>query len=102
MRAGGNGDDFRLGLDGAVRVREKPALGPTPARRNERATAQEQKASLIDVFHRRIVTPSERQKSQACDTFASTPLTKEPDWTRVRTCLRSPQYRPAPRAHGLQ
>lgn len=58
MRAGGNGDDFWRRLTGAVRVREKPALlRPAPARNNEQATAQEQKASLIDVFHKRIVTP---------------------------------------------
>jgi hypothetical protein len=57
MRAGGNRYDFLLGLARAVRVREKPALlRPAPARKNEQATAQEQKASLIDVFHKRIVT----------------------------------------------
>ena len=103
MCAGGNGDDFRLGLAGVVRVREKHALlRPAPARKNEEATGQQQKAVLIDVFHERIVTPSEREESQACDTSASATLTKEPDCTQVRTCFRSPQFRPARRAHGLQ
>jgi hypothetical protein len=57
MRAGGNGDDFRLGLGGMVRVREKPALRGTPACKNEQATGQQQMAVLIDVFHERIVAP---------------------------------------------
>ena len=79
MRAGGNGDDFRLGLAGAIRVREKPALGPAPARKDEQATTQEHKAVLTKVFHERIVTPSEWEESQACDTLASATLTKGPD-----------------------
>src|SRR6266404_4799288 len=102
MRAGGNGDGFGVGLAAAVRVRERQILRPAPARKNEEATAQEHEGALIYMFHEQIVTPGEREESQACDTFASATLTKGPDWTRVRTCLRSPQFRPARRAHGLQ
>ena len=42
MRAGGDRDGLGLRLAGAVRVREKPALSPDPACKNEQATAQEQ------------------------------------------------------------
>src|SRR5713101_5603090 len=71
MRAGGNGYDFRLGLAGAIRVREKPTLGRTPVRKDEQATGQEQDASLIDVFHERILAPMRGRKSAECGTFAS-------------------------------
>ena len=42
MRAGGNGDGFRFGLAGVVRVREKPALRSAQARKNEQVTGQDQ------------------------------------------------------------
>ena len=74
MRARGDRDGLGLRLAGAVRVREKPALSNAPARKREQATDQEQGASLIDLFHERIVTPSEREESQACDTSASATL----------------------------
>src|SRR6266849_9550657 len=90
MRAGGNGYDFRLGLAGAIRVREKPALRPAPARKNEQATDQEQKAVFIDVFHERILALVCGRKSAACDTIASATLSSIPPGAgRIRaTSLR--------------
>ncbi len=77
MRAGGNGYDVRLWLAGAVRVRGKPALRQAAARKNEQATAQEQRASLIGVFHERILAWATGRKVDVCDTFASVILTKQ-------------------------
>jgi hypothetical protein len=74
MRTGGNGYDFGIGLAGAIRVREKPALGGTPASKDEHTTDREQGASLIDVFHERILALVCGRKSADCDTIASATL----------------------------
>src|SRR5258708_37915128 len=76
MCAGGDGDGFGLGLAAAVRVRERQILRPAPGRKNEEATAQEQKAVLIDVFHERIVARATGREADVCDTFGGATLTK--------------------------
>lgn len=72
MPTGGDRDDFRLGLAGAVRVREKPALGSAQASKDEQATAQEQGAGLVEVFHELILAPV-RGKSRRLVTLLRVP-----------------------------